>query len=44
MATRQVPGKMIPGSTLLLHPDAGHAFRLRETGFLSSVQAFLGGT
>ena len=42
MAARQVPAKMIPGSTLLLHPDAGHAFLFRATGFLSRVEAFLG--
>ncbi len=42
VANSQALAKVIPGSTLALYPDAGHAFLFQEKGFLSRLEAFLG--
>ncbi len=42
LANSRALATLIPGSTLLLYPDAGHAFLFQEKGFVSRVDAFLG--
>lgn len=41
VANSQALAKVVAGSTLVLHPDAGHAFPFQEIGFLSRLETFL---